>query len=136
MSSAFSFLKCHHTLWRQKTALWGLENRIRIMAGQYFDRETGLHYNFRRYYDPATGRYLTPDPIELARMDPNLYGYVLSNPVNLIDPLGLKVSVSLTLSGGGKNGVVSGEGGTIFAIDTSTGDVHGYKFAAGGLGAW
>ncbi len=30
--------------------------------GQYNDPETGLHYNHHRYYDPVTGRYLTPDP--------------------------------------------------------------------------
>jgi len=30
--------------------------------GQYYDAETGLHYNYFRYYDPATGRYLRPDP--------------------------------------------------------------------------
>ncbi|MEW6670775.1 MAG: RHS repeat-associated core domain-containing protein [Thermodesulfobacteriota bacterium] len=59
--------------------------------GQYYDAETGLHYNYHRYYDPMTGRYLTPDPVGLAGMDPNLYGYVLNNPVNMIDPLGLWV---------------------------------------------
>ena len=31
--------------------------------GQYHDRETGLHYNFHRYYDPETGRYLSHDPL-------------------------------------------------------------------------
>lgn len=33
--------------------------------GQYFDKETGLHYNYHRYYDPNTGRYMTADPISV-----------------------------------------------------------------------
>ena len=48
---------------KKKSSLGGV--RIRILAGQYFDEETGLHYNYFRYYDPKTGRYLTPDPIGL-----------------------------------------------------------------------
>jgi len=63
--------------------------RIRIYAGQYFDEETGLHYNYHRYYDPKIGRYLTPDPIGL-RGGINLYQYSLANPINAVDPWGLK----------------------------------------------
>ncbi len=56
--------------------------------GQYFDTETGLHYNYHRYYDPQLGRYITPDPIGLDG-GINLFAYVGNNPVNWVDPLGL-----------------------------------------------
>ena len=54
--------------------------------GQYHDAETGLYYNLNRYYDPATGRYLSTDPIEDGL---NLYAYCFNDPVNLMDPEGL-----------------------------------------------
>ena len=56
--------------------------------GQYFDDESGLHYNFYRTYDPATGRYLEADPIgQVAGL--NLYIYAGDNPTGNIDPSGL-----------------------------------------------
>jgi RHS repeat-associated protein len=55
--------------------------------GQYFDAETGLHYNRHRYYNPDAGRYLTPDPVKLAG-GLNGYRYGL-NPTGWVDPLGL-----------------------------------------------
>ena len=55
---------------------------------QYLDRETGLHYNTFRYYDPDTGRFTQPDPIGLVG-GLNLYQYA-PNSLIWIDPLGLK----------------------------------------------
>jgi RHS repeat-associated protein len=68
--------------------------------GQYYDKETehsdgmggtiaetGLHYNYHRYYDPSIGRYISADPI--GQTDgPNVYAYAQSSPVNFIDPTG------------------------------------------------
>jgi RHS repeat-associated protein len=61
--------------WRRRTGLWGelapgaapeheLDCPLRF-PGQYHDAETGLYYNYERYYDPGTGRYNTLDPLGL-----------------------------------------------------------------------
>jgi RHS repeat-associated protein len=57
--------------------------------GQYFDAETGLHYNYFRNYDPAVGRYVENDPIGIVG-GLNTYGYVGGNPLIYIDPKGLE----------------------------------------------
>jgi len=65
----------------------GIRNPIRFQ-GQYFDDETGLHYNRYRYYDPEGARYISTDPIGLLG-GLNAYQYAL-NPTGWIDPLGLR----------------------------------------------
>jgi RHS repeat-associated protein len=65
-----------------------MEQNIRL-PGQYHDRETGLYYNYHRYYDPKIGCYINQDPIGL-RGGLNKYQYVLANPVGRIDPKGLQ----------------------------------------------
>ncbi|WWS99071.1 RHS repeat-associated core domain-containing protein [Pantoea dispersa] len=57
------------------------------MQGQYLDRETGLHYNLFRYYDPDSARFTQQDPIGLAG-GLNLYQYA-PNSFSWIYPLGL-----------------------------------------------
>ncbi|WHI46255.1 RHS repeat domain-containing protein [Microbulbifer sp. VAAF005] len=56
--------------------------------GQYYDSESGLHYNYFRDYDPSIGRYIQSDPIGLSG-GLNTYGYALQNPLSYIDLLGL-----------------------------------------------
>jgi RHS repeat-associated protein len=82
-----------------------VENNLRF-PGQYYDAETGLHYNWHRYYDPGTGRYMTVDPlfsnflykgksyfvIPFFLTQPfriHLYRYTNNSPVNEFDPRGL-----------------------------------------------
>ncbi len=70
------------------------------LPGQYFDDETGLHYNYRRYYDTETGRYVTRDPIGL-KDGVNPYTYAGENPLFYFDPTGEFAAASGALLGGG-----------------------------------
>ncbi len=74
--------------WGELTARPGarIDSPIRAQ-GQYADPEIGLHYNRHRYYDPETGRYISPDPLGLIP-DLNQYRYG-DNPITDIDPFGL-----------------------------------------------
>jgi RHS repeat-associated protein len=56
-------------------------------AGQYTDADTGLQYLRARFYDPATGQFLSRDPAEALTREPYAYGH--SNPVSNVDPTGL-----------------------------------------------
>ena len=58
------------------------------LPGQYYDKETGLHYNYHRDYDPNLGRYIQSDPIGLAG-GVNTYAYAGGDPVSKLDFLGL-----------------------------------------------
>ncbi|MCK2214920.1 DUF6531 domain-containing protein [Actinomadura sp. ATCC 31491] len=73
-----------HTLWGAGPADTDCPLRF---PGQYADPESGLHYNFFRYYDPESARYLSDDPLGLlGGSDPGAY---VVNPYSWCDPFGL-----------------------------------------------
>jgi RHS repeat-associated protein len=61
-------------------------------SNQYFDVETGLHYNVYRYLDAQRGRYISPDPMGLAA-GPDQYQFALGRPHAFVDPLGLQAAI-------------------------------------------
>nr|WP_265588415.1 RHS repeat-associated core domain-containing protein [Muribacter muris] len=76
--------------------LKGVHQPLRLQ-NQYFDKETGLHYNFFRYYEPITGRFTTQDPIGLAGGE-NLYRFEATIQ-NAIDPLGWAIPIPIFYGG-------------------------------------
>jgi len=58
--------------------------------GQWFNLESGLHYNWHRQYDPTTGRYLQPDPLGMPD-GPSIYAYAVKTPQMAVDPDGRSV---------------------------------------------
>jgi RHS repeat-associated protein len=56
--------------------------------GQYFDKETNLHYNGERYYDSQIGRYISSDRLGLAGGSLSTYTYADNDPLTKIDPTG------------------------------------------------
>ncbi|MFS9065802.1 RHS repeat-associated core domain-containing protein [Streptococcus timonensis] len=74
-------------LWYGKYTAWGrLKEETKVtdcayqpfrLQNQYADRETGLHYNFFRYYEPYAGRFVNQDPIGLMGGE-NLYQFALN----------------------------------------------------------
>jgi RHS repeat-associated protein len=64
-------------------------------TGRERDVETGLQYNRARWYDPATGRWMSQDPLGFDAGDSNLYRYVNNEPTNYSDPIGRQEQVGI-----------------------------------------
>ncbi|QOL14249.1 RHS repeat-associated core domain-containing protein [Dickeya dianthicola] len=107
-----------------KATLWGQRQAEKsespdpglAFAGQLRDSESGLCYNRFRYYDPAGGCYVSPDPIGVLGGESN-YGYV-SNPMCWVDPFGLAKCPTLTH---GANGEILSAKATVSKAELRTG---------------
>ena len=79
----------------ENPSVLGIFNYNPRFPGQYYDKESALHYNYwRDSYNPKTGRYFQSDPIGLAG-GINTYSYVDGNPVSFSDPLGLNPATAI-----------------------------------------
>ena len=89
--------------------------------GQYYDTETAYHYNYHRYYNPKTGKYLQADPIGLDG-GYNLYNYVDNNSLIGVDPEGLYTGILIVE---GRNNIDIGHvglqlNGTVYDLNPDT----------------
>jgi RHS repeat-associated protein len=128
--------------------------------GQQYDAATGLHYNYFRDYDPATGRYVESDPIGL-RGGVSTFGYVNQSPANEFDSFGLEGVGHWTFPPGSQrddflasqqakkcwtkdeiailsNAIGGGVNGAIVTSETGPGAGVGFLigFAMGGVSGW
>jgi RHS repeat-associated protein len=107
-----------------------LRNPLRA-PGQYFDEETGLHYNRFRYYAPKLGRYLSRDPLGFLA-GTNFYSYAASDPINKSDPLGLFSGTDALVLGGSILAAVA-VGAAVVALAPAVGLAGAALVLAGGL---
>lgn len=73
----------------RRTKISGALDAMFGYTGQQYDPVTEFHYYKARYYDSRIGRFFSEDPIRFGG-GMNFYAYVLNNPINHVDPLGLK----------------------------------------------
>jgi RHS repeat-associated protein len=101
-------------------------------TGRERDDVTGLQYNRARWYDPATQRWTSRDPLEFAAGDGNLYRYVGNNAANRTDPSGQIWGLGATLSGAILGGGIGALLSTaVYVATTSTASDNYWRGLAG-----
>jgi RHS repeat-associated protein len=94
-------------MWQAVWQPWGGAHSITGTAtldtrfpGQWYQSETGLHYNWHRSYDPTVGRYTQPDPLGFVD-GPSIYAYAKGRPQSLVDPDGQNIGLVCAPAGPG-----------------------------------
>jgi RHS repeat-associated protein len=100
MTPRFATTSSQQVSWRWEGEAFGNtdDQDVRVdvnlrFPGQYFDLETGLHYNLSRYYDASVGRYHTSDSIGLAGGS-NTFGYANGSPLTHFDSAGTNALIA------------------------------------------
>jgi len=101
------------------------------LPGQYYDPESGLHYNVARYYDPTLGRFLSLDPLFLESGSTNFYAYCNGDPINYIDPSGEFIFTTILI--GAAIGAAIGAGVEAMRQNRSGKEKDGWKIAKAAL---
>jgi RHS repeat-associated protein len=105
-----------------------VNNNFRL-PGQFFDEESGLHYNYFRDYHPGIGRYIEADPIGM-KGGINLYLYCANDPVNSMDPDGQVVALAYYITQAAIGGITGAGAGFVTGI--TTGGKHKWLAAIAG----
>ncbi|QPJ62208.1 MAG: RHS repeat-associated core domain-containing protein [Candidatus Nitronauta litoralis] len=114
ISNGTTALELSYDEWGVETIVSGNRDLIPFgFAGGLYDKDTKLVRFGARDYDPEIGRWTSKDPIEFEGGDTNLFGYVLNDPVNYIDPTGncpwcvkigieilIEIAIQMTQNGG------------------------------------
>jgi len=105
---------------KSETNVTGTAHQPFRLQNQYADCETGLHYNFFRYYEPDAGRFVNQDPIGLLG-GANFYQFAM-NVLGWVDPLGLaRKPISSRLPEGSRTGQFGPKNGKLTKLDPQTG---------------
>jgi RHS repeat-associated protein len=112
--------------WGEVQTLSGTNSNNLRFPGQYYQIETGLHYNHHRMYDPVTGRYTQPDPLRFVD-GPSVYAYAKNSPYMNVDRTGL----DCTSLGGQTTCIYPSEDGPSFSVPSTPNfpeDINGFSW--------
>ena len=114
---------------QQEITTSSIGNRF-YFTGREYDFANELYYYRARYYNPALGKFMSPDPLGPI-VSPNLYTYCGNNPINWVDPLGLTLGQAIA-----QGSLISGGlAGAAYGIATGNPFLAGGGLIVAGIGA-
>lgn len=131
-------IKVWEAVWWPYGEAWSITGTASLdlrLPGQWFQAESGLHYNWHRTYDPKSGRYLQPDPLGMPD-GPNRWWYAKNSPLMYADPEGQFVPILVGIGIGLAIDFAVSEIKTMCGCASSDSSIgaSGYGAVGGGIG--